>query len=244
MIDDQISIESLILTNLICNEDYARSVSPFLKVEYFEDRSKRVMVEEYLSYLTKYNAVPTKEALYLEIEIRSDIDQDLLTGVQNSLLEVTKHSKDDKPDLEWLSTTTEQYCKDRALYLAVTDAISIIDGQDKKRDKNAIPDILSDALAVSFDEYIGHDYFDNAGDRWEFAHRKENRISFGLSWFNKISGGGLPPKTLSCILAGCVHPDTIVEIEISFPTAVVAKIHFLLNKVKGELSRWKKQKSS
>jgi len=204
-IDDQLSIESLILTNLINNEEYARNVSPFLKVEYFEDRYKKIIFEEYVDYLNEYNSVPTKEALYLEVEVRADIDADMLDGVQKSLAEVAHHASDDKADPKWLSDTTEQYCKDRALYLAVTDAIGIIDGQDKKRDKNAIPSILSDALAVTFDTHIGHDYFDDVGERWDFMHRDEARIKFDTNWFNKVSGGGIPSKTLTAVLAasGC-----------------------------------------
>jgi len=199
-IDDSLTIESIILANLVNNEEFGRQVSPYLRPEYFEERSKRILVDEYLNYLRDYNSIPTKEALFLEVETRRDIDSGLLEDVKNDLNEIAAH--EEKQSVEWLRKTTEQYCKDRAVYLAITESIGIIDGSDTKRDKNAIPGILADALAVSFDEYIGHDYFENAGDRWEFAHRKEKRHSFDIDWFNRITGGGIPPKTLSAILAG------------------------------------------
>jgi len=197
-----LSIESLIAANLLYNEEYARGATPYLKEEFFEERVVRIIYSEYNKYLRKYNAPPTKEAIYLEVETRTDIDQSDLDSMQSKLSELSSFEKEEKPDMAWLLETTEQYCKDRAVFLAITDSISILEGEDKKRDKNVIPDLLSDALAISFDEYIGHEFLEQAGDRWDFYHKKEKRIPFDLEWFNKITNGGLPKKTLSIYLAG------------------------------------------
>jgi len=206
-----LSVETLIAVNLLYNEDYARGVSPYLKLEFFEERPVRILYDEYDKYLKKYNALPTKEALYLEVETRNDLDQSDIDSVQSKLSEISQYKKEEKPDQVWLLETTENYCKDRALYLAITDSISILDGGDESRDKNIIPDLLSDALAVSFDEYIGHEFLEQAGDRWDFMHKKEKRLTFDLDWFNKITNGGIPKKTLSIFLAPTNAGKTLVK---------------------------------
>jgi len=208
---EPISIEDEILTQLIYNESYARAVSPYIKPEYFESRPNRIIFEEYDAFVKKYGNPPTKEALILELETRGDISADDMEDILRKISDLAKYSKREKPDDVWLLEATEKYCSDRAIYLAVMESINIIDGSDKKRNKNVIPELLADALSVSFDEHIGHDYIEQADKRWEFYHKKEKRIRFGLDWFNKITDGGLPKKTLSIFLAPTNSGKTLVK---------------------------------
>ena len=191
-------IEETILRNLIYNEEYYRKVIPFLKAEYYEIYHEKVIFEEIADFATKYDKVPTKEVLKINLQTRADLTEetfkDSLQGIDSL--------NDDWIDYDWLLDATEKWCQDRAIYLALMQSIKIADGGDKKLDKGAIPSILQDALAVSFDEHIGHDYIEQSSDRYEFYHRKEEKIPFDLEKFNFITKGGLPNKTLNIALAG------------------------------------------
>ena len=191
-------IEETILRNLICNEQYYRKVVPFIKADYFQEYNEKILFEEIADFAAKYDKVPTKEVLTINLQSRGDLTEetfkDTLSGL-NSL-------SDDWIDYDWLLDATEKWCQDKAIYNALMQSIKIADGGDKKLDKGSIPSILQDALAVSFDEHIGHDYIEQADDRYEFYHRKEEKIPFDLEKFNYITKGGLPNKTLNIALAG------------------------------------------
>ena len=194
----QQTIERTTLSNLVSNEEYCRKVLPFIKSDYFDVKEERVVFEEIESFVDKYKRVPTKISLEIEVEHRKDLTQDQHTKV----VEIIQTLDSIDVDMEWLVDTTEKFCKDKAIYNAIVDGISIIDGKDKNRSADAIPSILTDALAVCFDNAVGHDYFDDAQERFEFYHRVEERIPFDLDFFNKITKGGLPNKTLNICLAG------------------------------------------
>ena len=192
------NVELLILRSLLYNEDYARKVVPFIKGDYFEQPSQKITFEEIATFITDYDELPSKEALYIEVEKRNDVTEELYKQV-TELIGVLDDSPSDK---EWLLNTSEKWCRDKAIYLALMESIKIADGQDEKKDKGAIPTILSDALAVSFDNNIGHDYLQDYEDRYESYHRKEDKIPFDLEFFDKITKGGIPNKTLNIALAG------------------------------------------
>jgi len=191
-------LEHTILRNLIFNEDYSRKVIPFIQPEYFEKRSEKVVFEEIVQFIVKYNSAITKEALGIEIENRTDLTETDAKDIR----EVCETLNDSIVEKQWLLDTTEKWCRDRAIYLALMESIHIADGNDGNKNRDAIPGILSDALAVSFDNNIGHDYLQNYEERYEFYHRKEDKIEFDLEYFNKITKGGLPNKTLNIALAG------------------------------------------
>jgi replicative DNA helicase len=191
-------LEHTILRNLVYNEDYSRKVIPFIQPEYFEQRSEKVVFEEIVQFIVKYNSAITKEALGIEIENRTDLTE---TDVKD-IREVCETLNDSVVEKQWLLDTTEKWCRDRAIYLALMESIHIADGNDGNKNRDAIPSILSDALAVSFDNNIGHDYLQNYQERYEFYHRKEDKIEFDLEYFNKITKGGIPNKTLNIALAG------------------------------------------
>ena len=191
-------VEILILRNLLFNEEYLRKVVPFIKADYFEDPHQKIVFEEVLNFVQEYNEPATKEVLCIEAEKRQDIND-------TSFKEVTKlisYHEDVPTDFDWLLDTTEKWCRDRAIYLALMESIALADGKDEKKDRDAIPSILSDALAVSFDTHVGHDYLLDYEARYESYHRKEDKIGFDLEYFNKITKGGLPNKTLNIALAG------------------------------------------
>ena len=191
-------IEQTILRNLIYNEKYYRKVVPFLKAEYYETYHERIIFEEIADFAAKYDKIPTKEVLTINIQNRGDLTDE---AFKDSLQEINSLT-DEWVDYDWLCDATEKWCQDRAIYLALMQSIKIADGGDKKFTKGAIPSILQDALAVSFDEHIGHDYIEQSSDRYEFYHRKEEKIPFDLEKFNFITKGGLPNKTLNIALAG------------------------------------------
>jgi replicative DNA helicase len=191
-------VEILILRNLLYNEEYLRKVVPFIKSDYFEDSNQKVVFEEILKFVQEYNKPTTKEALCIEVENRQDI-------TDTSFKEITQlisYLEDTPTEFEWLCNTTEKWCRDRAIYLALMESIHIADGNDEKKNRDSIPSILSDALSVSFDTHIGHDYLTDYEKRYELYHRKEDKIEFDLEYFNKITKGGLPNKTLNIALAG------------------------------------------
>ena len=192
------SIEITILKNLIHNDEYSRKVVPFINKDYFEEFHEKIIFEEVCTFIVKYNSLPTKETLIIESEKRTDITDDVFGKIQDcvGLLNDTPN------DLQWLLDTTEKWCRDRAIYLALVESISIADGDNSKKNPDAIPSILSDALAVSFDNQVGHDYLEDYEERYESYHREEDKIPFDLDYFNKITKGGLPNKTLNVALAG------------------------------------------
>ena len=194
-------IEQTILKNLIYNEDYSRKVLPFVKTNYFSDRTEKLIHEHVTKFILKYNALPSYESLVLSVREKSNLQEEEVKKAVEYIGEIHK-LKDEQSKLEWLLDTTEKFCQEKAIYNAVLDSIHILDGKDKTHDKGAIPTLLSDALAVGFDTNVGHDYLEDSDSRYEFYHRKEERIPFDLDYFNKITKGGLPKKTLNIALAG------------------------------------------
>jgi len=191
-------IETTILRNLIHNEEYSRKVIPFIEPTYFEQRTEKVIFEEIAQFIVKYGSAITTEALNIEVENRTDLNE----GEIKETRDICDSFNDFPVDQQWLLDTTEKWCRDRAIYLALMESIHIADGNDSKKNRDAIPSILSDALAVSFDNNIGHDYLQNYEERYEYYHKKEDKIPFDLEYFNKITKGGLPNKTLNVALAG------------------------------------------
>ena len=191
-------VEFLILRNLLHNEEYVRKVIPFIKAEYFEDPNQKIVFQEILSFVEEYNQPTTKEVLCIEVEKRKDVNEDSF----KQLIHLIECLDDVPVEFGWLVNTTEKWCRDRAIYLALMESIHIADGEDEKKNRDSIPSILSDALSVSFDTHIGHDYLLDYEQRYESYHRKEEKIEFDLEYFNKITKGGLPNKTLNIALAG------------------------------------------
>jgi replicative DNA helicase len=194
-------LEQTILKNLIYNEDYLRKVLPFLKTEYFSDNSEKTLFNEITSFTETYNTTPSIEALGIAVKERRNLSADEVQKCLDDLSQI-EQNKDSSTEIQWLVDKTEGFCQEKAVYNAVLGAISILDGKDKTKDKGSIPSILSDALAVSFDTTVGHDYLQDSDSRYEFYHRKEERIPFDLDYLNKITKGGLPKKTLNIALAG------------------------------------------
>jgi len=192
------NVEFLILRNLLHNEEYVRKVIPFIKADYFENRSQKIVYEEILKFVEEYNKPVTKEILCIEAEKR----QDITDGDYKEITQLISSLEEAPTEFDWLVSTTEKWCRDRAIYLALMESIQIADGQDEKKNRDAIPTILSDALAVSFDTHVGHDYLQDYEARYESYHKKEDKTEFDLEYFNKITKGGLPNKTLNIALAG------------------------------------------
>ena len=191
-------IEYTILRNLIFNEDYTRKVLPFINEIFFPKREEQILFQEINTFVLKYKNLPSKESILIELGNRKDINEE-----ENRIVkELINSLNPEEIDQQWLLDTTEKFCKDRAVHNAVLDGIKILDGKDKKRTQEAIPSILADALAVSFDNHIGHDYIEDADDRFKFYHTKEKKYQFDLSYFNRITKGGVPSKTLNIALAG------------------------------------------
>ena len=191
-------IEQKILSNLVNDEQYCRKVIPFLKKEYFSDRKETIVAQEIVDFFNKYNKPATKEILSIEVSNRKDLNDKELAEINEYITTLSIEPVNE----DWMLTNTEKFCKDRAVYNAILASIKIIDGNDKHHTQDAIPNILSDALAVSFDNHIGHDYLDDHNERYDFYHRVEEKIAFDLEMFNKITKGGLSKKTLNIALAG------------------------------------------
>ena len=192
------TIENTIIRNLVLNEEYTRKVLPFLRPEYFENTHEKIIFEESAKFIVEYDKCPTKEILSIECEKRKDINDDTYKEISTYLKDISTEPVQE----DWLVDSTEKWCKERAIYLALVESISIADGHDIKKGVDAIPSILSDALAVGFDNHVGHDYLEDYEERFDFYHRKEDKIEFDLELFNKITKGGLPNKTLNIALAG------------------------------------------
>ena len=193
-----INLQQTILRNLLTNDSYMRKVAPFLSPEYFEGTYKSIF-KEFTAYIAKYNNLPSKEALKIEIDSEDRMSDEHYRHTMDILPDIFKYAEE---DLSWLVERTEKWCQDRAVFNAVMESISIIDGKHQELSKNAIPDVLSKALSVSFDTNIGHDYLENIDARWDFYHMDEERLPFDLDYFNRITKGGLPNKTLNIALAG------------------------------------------
>lgn len=189
-------VELLVLKNLIFNEEYTRKVLPFLRPEYFQEHTQRVLFEEILSFIGEYNKLPNKDALEIELSKRTDLNE-------KSYSEATEIISSFEPELipiEWLINTSESWCQDRAIYLALMESIQIADGNDEKKSRDSIPSILQDALSVSFDNNIGHDYFENSDDRFEYYHNVQEKIPFDIDRLNRITKGGVKKKSLNVIM--------------------------------------------
>ncbi len=191
-------IEQTILRNLIFNEDFTRKTLPFINEIYFPKREEKILFQEIDNFVQKYKNLPTKETLLIELNNRKDINEEENKVVKELLNTLNPEEVDEK----WLLDTTEKFCKDRAVHNAVLDGIKILDKKDTKRTPEAIPGILADALAVSFDNHIGHDYIQDADSRFKYYHTKEKKFQFDLQYFNRITKGGVPSKTLNIALAG------------------------------------------
>ena len=191
-------IERTALKNLIHNDEYARKVLPFLKEEYFTERFDKILFREIHHFITKYNNLPTKEALSIELSNRKDVNETEYKSITDILGTLNKEPIDQK----WLVETTEKFCKDRAIHNAILNGIHILDGKDKEHSPEYLPEMLSQALSVSFDQKIGHDYLTDTKERYDFYKRKEERLQLDLEFFNKITRGGIPSKTLNICLAG------------------------------------------
>jgi replicative DNA helicase len=194
----QSRIEQTIISSLFFKEDYTRKVLPFIKEEYFGNRVEQLLYGEIFKFVEKYNNLPTKDAMLIELGSRKDINEEELNHLKDYVVAVENTEADE----QWLTETTEKFCKDRAVHNAVLSGIKILDGKDKKQTAEAIPHILSDALAVSFDKSVGHDYIEDAEDRFKWYHTKEKRYQFDLDYMNRITKGGVPSKTLNIALAG------------------------------------------
>ena len=192
------TIERTALSSLVSNEEYARKVIPHMRAAYFSDRAERLVFEEIQAFTEKYNKIPTQTSLEVEVQNRKDLNEEDFRRV----IDVIKTLSTEEVDYDWLVDSTEQFCKDKAVYNAIIEGIQIIDGKSKDADVSAIPSILSDALAVGFDNHVGHDYVHDSDSRFDYYHRTETRIPFDLDYFNRITKGGLPPKTLNIALAG------------------------------------------
>ena len=195
-------IEHLILSHLIHNESFSRKVTPYIKSEYFDDNAEKLVCKQIQEYINKHNSLPTKQSLLIDIDQIDGLHENEYQTATDIINKLDKPEGEDITD--WLVEQSETFCQDKAIYKAVVDAIAILEGNDKKQNlsKGAIPTLLSDALAVSFDPHVGHDFIEDAEDRYDFYHKIEEKIEFDLELFNKITKGGLPNKTLNICLAG------------------------------------------
>ena len=192
-------LETTILRNLFYNEEFTRKVLPFIKEEYFTSNVEKIIFKQIESFVNKYNNLPTYESVVIDLSESKNLkEQDLKSSIE--FLDTIKSEKDDSVELKWLTEQTEKFCQDRAIYNAIMESVQILD--NTKRSKGEIPQLLSDALGVTFDSNIGHDYINDFEGRFDFYHRKEEKIKFDLDMFNKITKGGLPNKTLNIALAG------------------------------------------
>jgi replicative DNA helicase len=192
-------LETTILKNLIQQEEYTRKVLPFLKPEYFSKSEDRLLYQEIVDFYNKYNAQPTYDALKIEVDSIKGSTDDTVKGIINTIDDIGADKS--LTNQNWLIDSTEKFCQERAIYNAITDSLEIMNGKSKL-DKGAIPGLLSDALAITFDTNVGHDYFEQAENRYDYYHRVQSKFPFDLDFFNKITKGGVPRKTLNVIMAG------------------------------------------
>ena len=192
-------IEKTILSGLMYNETYIRKVIPFLKDEYFDNLDDKLLFQNIKTYVDKYNGLPTKEALRIAVEENEKLNEDRYKSI-NAVIDTLEY--DANTDIDWIVEKTEKFCQDKALYNAVRESILVLDSKNSELDRGSIPELLTKALGVSFDSNIGHDFLEDADSRFDFYHLKEEKISFDLDMFNKITKGGLSKKSLSIALAG------------------------------------------
>ena len=193
-----LKIEEITLSKLILNDTYTKKVLPFIKDDYFDSSSHRILFSTLSEYVNKFETTPEPNALKIEVEKRRDISEEIYQEVEQFLNNLDR----DQYNEDWLIETTEKWCKEKAIYIALMESVKIADGQDKTRTKDAIPSIMSEALGVCFDDHVGHDYIQDSDDRYDFYHKKEEKIPFDIEYLNKITKGGLPNKTLNIALAG------------------------------------------
>ena len=191
-------LEEIIFSHLLFNEEYSRKVIPFLKNDYFQTRTNKILFELIDGYIKTYNVVPSKEALNTKLQSLDNISEDEFKSCSDL---ISKLEADLKTSVDWLCDQTEKFCQEKAVYNAIMDSIKIIDKKDKKRGTGSIPEILTEALSVSFDTNIGHDFIEDANSRYDYYHVREEKLQFDLEYFNKITKGGLSKKTLNIILA-------------------------------------------
>ena len=206
-------LETMILKELVYNEDFSRKVLPFIKPEYFTDKKEKIIFNEVRDFILKYNSNPTYESLNISINNKPDVREEDVKDIREILSDINEN-KTPEPNQTWLIGQTEKFCQEKALYNAVLESISIMDNKSKKS-KGAIPEILSEALAVTFDPHVGHDYIDDTEERFESYHKKESKIPFMLDYFNEITNGGLPKKTLNIILGGTGVGKTLVMCDLT-----------------------------
>lgn len=207
-----VRLEATILKNLIYSEPYMRKVIPYLKDSYFKEPTERIVFKEIAAFVDKYKNPPTHEALVINLTESKELKEEQVRDSVELLKQIHLDRKE-PTDLPWLSTQTEKFCQDSALYNAVLEAVSIMDDTKthaEKKPKGSIPEILTQALSVSFDPHVGHDYMEQSADRYDFYHKKEKKIPFDLEFFNKITGGGFSIKTLNILLAGTGVGKTLV----------------------------------
>jgi archaellum biogenesis ATPase FlaH len=191
-------LENTILANLLYNDDFSRKVIPYIKEEYFDDVATKKIFSSFLEYVTVYKEPPSLEALKITLDARKDLNEDLFKTVSKTIDEL---KTDAATNQEWLLTETEKFCQNKDLFNSIRKSILILDGQDSEQDKGSIPKLLSDSLGINFDSHVGHDYLEDGDSRYEFYHRKEERLPFDIDILNKITKGGLPRKSLSVFLA-------------------------------------------
>jgi len=204
-------LETTILRNLIYNEEYTRKVLPFIQADFFSDSTEKVLFNEIHDFVNKYKNLPTREALVINLSESKELTEQQVRG-SIDILKSIEEERNEPTENKWLLEQTEKFCQDKAIYNAIMESVQILDNHSNSKSKGEIPKLLSNALGVSFDSNVGHDYINDANERFEFYHRQESRIPFDLDLFNKITKGGVPNKTLSICLAGCVHPETKVKI--------------------------------
>ena len=193
-----LKIEEITLSKLILDETYTRKVLPFIKDDYFDTQSHKILFSTLSDYVNKFETTPEPNALKIEVEKRRDISEEIYKEVEQFLNNLDRDAYNE----DWLVETTEKWCKEKAIYLALMESVKIADGQDKTRTKDAIPSIMSEAIGVCFDDHVGHDYILDSDDRYDFYHKKEEKIPFDIEYLNKITKGGIPNKTLNIALAG------------------------------------------
>jgi replicative DNA helicase len=213
-------IELTILKNLVHNEDFARKTLPFLKEEYFGDSSERQVFKRINDFMLKYNNRPTREAIGIDLESSTNLSEE----EHKRSMELVRELVEPEPsDMTWLLETTESFCQERAVYNAIMDSIAILDGKDKNRTKNSLPEILAEALGVSFDSHVGHDFIEDFAERYDFYHRKEEKIPFDLELMNTITRGGLSRKSLNIILAGTGAGKTLMMCHLAAANLTLGK---------------------
>ena len=199
MVNDR--IEELIIKSLLNDGQYTQKVLPFIDENYFSDVTEKTIVRKVKLFIETYKDIPTKEAILITINKDTNLTQEIYDNISEYLSKLI-YDNDKRPNDEWLLEETEKFCQEKSIHNAIIDSVRILDGTDKKQTSNAIPDLLSKALSVSFDSHIGHDYLDDSQERFDFYHSNEEKISFDLEYFNKITSGGVPNKTLNVIMAG------------------------------------------